>query len=124
MTDERPSGGDRSSTDDADDTRDGSAIRDPVPAGEKAGSDGATRSRRSAFFRVGWRAVSPVSGYPVRRGARLNTNEADRQIRAFLTQLAGERQLEFRADPGEMARENDLLLLFGPDEEEEFAGSN
>jgi len=65
MTDERPSGGDRGPTDDADDTRDGSAIRDPVPAGEKAGSDGATRSRRSAFFRVGWRAASPVSGYPV-----------------------------------------------------------
>ena len=121
MTDERPSGGDRGPTNDADDTRDGSAIRDPVPAGEKAGSDGATRSRRSAFFRVGWRAVSPVSGYPVRRGARLNANEADRQIRAFLTQLAGERQLEFRADPVEMARENDLRLLFGPDEEEEFA---
>ncbi len=118
MTDEKPSGGDRGPTDD---TGDGSAIPGPVSAGEKNGSEGATGNRRSAFFRVGRSAVSPVSGYPVRRGARLNANEADRQIRAFLAQLAGERELEFRADPVEMARDNDLLLLFGPDEEEEFA---
>ena len=115
MTDEKPSGGDRGPTDDTDD---GSAIPGPVSAGEKNGSEGATGNRRSAFFRVGRSAVSPVSGYPVRRGARLNANEADRQIRAFLAQLAGERELEFRADPVEMARDNDLLLLFGPDEEE------
>ena len=121
MTDEKPSGGDRDPAEDIDDTRGRSAIPEPVPVGGKIGSEGVTRNRRSAFFRVGRMAVSPVSGYPVRRGTRLNANEADRQIRAFLAQLAGERQLEFRADPVEMARENDLLLLFGPEEEEEFA---
>ena len=93
MTDKKPSGGDRGPTDDADDTRDGSAIPDSVPTGEKAGAERLTRSRRSAFFRVGRRVVSPVSAYPVRPGARLNASEADRQIRAFLTQLAGDRQL-------------------------------
>ena len=121
MTDEKPSGGDRDPAEDIDDTRGRSGIPEPVSVGGKIGSEGVTRNRRSAFFRVGRMAVSPVSGYPVRRGTRLNANEADRQIRAFLAQLAGERQLEFRVDPVEMARENDLLLLFGPEEEEEFA---
>jgi len=47
MTDEKLSGRDRGPTDD---TGDGSAIPGPVPAGEKDGSDGATRNRRSVSF--------------------------------------------------------------------------
>ena len=38
-----------------------------------------------------------------------------------MKRLAGERDLIDSTDPIDFAKENDLLLLFGPDEEEEFA---
>ena len=79
------------------------------------------RDRRTGFFRERESAVSPVAGLPTPTGGRWNDLEADRQIRAFLTALAGDRQLVHRMDPVELLRENDLLLLFGPEEEEAFA---
>ena len=79
------------------------------------------RARRAVFFRSGSRFESPVSAYLKKSGNQLNADEADSEIRNFLVRLAGDRQIEFRTDPVEMAQENDLLLLFGPEEEEEFA---
>jgi hypothetical protein len=35
--------------------------------------------------------------------------------------MAGDRRLTHRSDPVELVRENDLMLLFGPEEEEAFA---
>lgn len=121
MTDEKSSGRDGEPHNGGDDVSAETGVLGAAQSGDGIGSKELTRSRRSVFFRVGRSAVSPVADYPIRRGARLNPTEADRQIRAFLTQLAGNRHLEFRVDPVEMAQENDLLLLFGPDEEEEFA---
>jgi hypothetical protein len=79
------------------------------------------RDRRTGFFRESETAASPVSSVPAPTGGRWNELEADRQIRAFLTTLAGGRRLVHRSDPVELLRENDLLLLFGPEEEEAFA---
>ncbi len=58
---------------------------------------------------------------PTPLGGRWTDAEADRQILAYLTRLAGGRQLIHRDDPVELLRENDLLLLFGPEEEVAFA---
>ena len=79
------------------------------------------RSRRSAFFREVEEGESPLTGLAVEPGGRWSTAEADRQIRAFLIRLAGDRRLDHQSDPVELARQNDLLLLFGPEEEEAFA---
>ena len=118
--DERPDGdGNPADTDRR--SQDGSASPRPMPPQGAPDAEESRRSRRSVFFRPERTAASPVAGYPVELGSRLTSTEADRHIRAFLTRLASGRQLEFRVDPVEMARENDLLLLFGPDEEEEFA---
>ena len=78
-------------------------------------------NRRSTFFRATNRTGSPVEGQAFEPGRRWTTSEADRQIRAFLMRLAGDRRLAHRTDPTELVRENDLLLLFGPEEEEAFA---
>ena len=78
------------------------------------------RGRRSSFFRRGG-VTSPVAGMPTPSGGRWTGSEADEQIRAFLVRLAGDRDLVHRDDPVELLRENDLLLLFGPEEETAFA---
>ena len=79
------------------------------------------RDRRSRFFRARREAASPIADLEVEAGPRWGEREANRQIRAFLLRLAGDRTLEHHDDPVDLARENDLLLLFGPDEEEAFA---
>lgn len=100
---------------------------EPAPTRERNRAEGGTevsdeqRDRRTGFFREGDTTTSPVAGLPTPTGGRWNELEADRQIRAFLTTLAGDRRLVHRMDPVELLRENDLLLLFGPEEEEAFA---
>ncbi len=79
------------------------------------------RDRRNRFFRARREAASPIADVEVEAGPRWGEREANRQIRAFLLRLAGDRPLEHHDDPVDLARENDLLLLFGPDEEEAFA---
>jgi hypothetical protein len=82
---------------------------------------GELRIRRNSFFRARREAVSPVGDLEVEAGPRWSEREAERQIRMFLLRLAGDRPLAHRDDPIDFARENDILLLFGPDEEEAFA---
>ncbi|MDG2907605.1 MAG: hypothetical protein P6D49_04835 [Acidimicrobiales bacterium] len=82
---------------------------------------GELRTRRSSFFRARREGTSPVADVEVEAGPRWSEQEAERRIRMFLLRLAGDRPLEHRDDPVDFARENDLLLLFGPDEEESFA---
>jgi len=91
----------------------------PVEGGTEVSDD--QRDRRTGFFRERRTTASPVAALPTPTGGRWSELEADRQIRAFLTTLAGERTLVHRSDPVELLRENDLLLLFGPEEEEAFA---
>ncbi|MBT6371280.1 MAG: hypothetical protein HOJ86_01240 [Acidimicrobiaceae bacterium] len=79
------------------------------------------RGRRSAFFRERSDSVSPTAGMEAPSGGRWTDAEADQQIRTFLVRLAGDRQLVHRDDPVELLQENDLLLLFGPEEETAFA---
>ena len=79
------------------------------------------REGRSAFFRRRSGSTSAVSDLPEPTGGRWTEAESDRQIRTFLLQLAEGRQLVHRDDPVQFLRENDLLLLFGPAEEEAFA---
>ena len=93
--------------------------RSVVEAGTEVSQE--LRVRRSAFFRRGGGTASPVSGMPTPSGGRWTETEADRQIRAFLIRLAGDRNLVHRDNPVELLRENDLLLLFGPEEEAAFA---
>jgi len=99
------------------------ASREPERSGAEGGTEVSDeqRDRRTGFFRESDATVSPVAGLPSPTGGRWNDLEADRQIRAFLTTLAGDRRLVHRMDPVELLRENDLLLLFGPEEEEAFA---
>ncbi len=92
--------------------------RAEVEAGTEVSED--LRTRRAAFFRRGSR-TSPVADQPRPTGGRWTEAEADRQIRTFLIRLADGRQLVHREDPVELLRENDLLLLFGPQEEAAFA---
>ena len=80
-----------------------------------------TRARRQTFFRARKFSKSPVASYQVSPGSKWSPEEADEEIRKFLTRLAGDRDLVETVDPVQFAQENDLLLLFGPDEEEEFA---
>ena len=91
------------------------------PEQESELSEEETRARRQAFFRARKFSKSPVAAYQVSPGSKWSTEEADEEIRKFLTRLAGDRDLVETADPVQLAQENDLLLLFGPDEEEEFA---
>ncbi len=79
------------------------------------------RTRRGSFFRARREGTSPVADLEVEPGPLWSEREAERQIRMFLVRIAGERTLAHRDDPIDFARENDLLLLFGPDEEEVFA---
>ena len=82
---------------------------------------GEMRIRRGSFFRARREGTSPVADLEVEAGPLWSEREAERQIRMFLLRIAGERTLVHRDDPVDFARENDLLLLFGPDEEEAFA---
>ncbi len=84
-------------------------------------SDEKTRARRQTFFKTQNQSKSPVAAYQVTPGGKWSTEEADEEILKFLKRLAGERDLIDSTDPIDFAKENDLLLLFGPDEEEEFA---
>jgi hypothetical protein len=94
---------------------------EPAPTPERNRAEGGTevsdeqRDRRTGFFREGDTTTSPVAGLPTPTGGRWNELEADRQIRAFLMTLSGDRRLVHRMDPVELLRENDLLLLFGPE---------
>ena len=80
-----------------------------------------TRGRRQTFFRARKSSNSPVAAYQVTPGSKWSPEEADEEIKKFLTRLAGDREMVEASDPVQFAQENDLLLLFGPDEEEEFA---
>ena len=88
---------------------------------QELGTSEETRSRRQTFFRARKSSNSPVAAYQVTPGAKWSLEEADEEIKKFLTRLAGDRDIVEAADPVQFAQENDLLLLFGPDEEEEFA---
>ena len=91
------------------------------PDQESEASEEETRARRQTFFRDRKFSKSPVAAYQVSPGSKWSPEEADEEIRKFLTRLAGDRDLVETVDPVKFAQENDLLLLFGPDEEEEFA---
>jgi hypothetical protein len=95
----------------------------PERTNAEAGTEasGKIRGRRSAFFRERSDSVSPMAGMASPSGGRWTDAEADQQIRSFLVRLAGGRQLVHRDDPVELLQENDLLLLFGPEEETAFA---
>lgn len=84
-------------------------------------SEEVKRNRRQKFFRARKSSSSPVAAYRVTPGAKWSEEEADKEIKNFLLHLAGERVLIPAEDPISLAKENDLLLLFGPEEEEEFA---
>lgn len=104
-----------------DDSRDQS--ESPEQARTEPGTEvsAGLRERRSTFFRVRSDTGSPVDDIAIEPGRRWTQAEADRQIRTFLIRLAGNRRLTHRTDPVELVRENDLMLLFGPEEEEAFA---
>ncbi|MDG2427581.1 MAG: hypothetical protein P8M16_04055 [Acidimicrobiales bacterium] len=108
-------------------TEDPTEPSDPEIVPERTNAEAGTevsaelRGRRSTFFRESSDMGSPLPDMPVPSGGRWSEIEADRQIRAFLIHLAGGRDLVERDDPVEFLRENDLLLLFGPEEEASFA---
>ena len=91
------------------------------PDEETGASEEETRARRQTFFRARKFSKSPVAAYQISPGSKWSPEEADEEIKKFLTRLAGDRDLVEAMDPVKFAQENDLLLLFGPDEEEEFA---
>ena len=91
------------------------------PDEETGASEEETRARRQTFFRARKFSKSPVAAYQISPGSEWSPEEADEEIKKFLTRLAGDRDLVEARDPVKFAQENDLLLLFGPDEEEEFA---
>jgi len=94
-------------------------VKEPDEATEP--SEEETRVRRQTFFRARKFSKSPVAAYQVSPGSKWSSEEADEEIKKFLTRLAGDRDLVEAEDLVQFAQENDLLLLFGPDEEEEFA---
>jgi len=102
-------------------TVDGAVAPEGSPAATSDEGSTEIRGRRSAFFRRSGGRASPVAGLPAPAGGRWTEEEADRQIRAFLVRLAGDRELVHRDDPVELLQDNDLLLLFGPEEETAFA---
>ncbi len=78
--------------------------------------------QRSGFFRTRRNRGRDArfEGWSVDPGPRWSTDEANRQIRAFLDRLTEDREVEDHDDPAEFARENGLLLLFGPEEQLRF----
>lgn len=109
-----------SEADSASTTEEGS-MPERTDAEARTDASGEHRGRRSAFFRERSDSISPTAGMPSPSGGRWTDAEADEQIRAFLVRLAGDRQLVHCDDPVEFLQENDLLLLFGPEEETAFA---
>ncbi|CAI8310094.1 MAG: Uncharacterised protein [Acidimicrobiales bacterium AG-410-I20] len=79
------------------------------------------RRQRSTFFKFSTEQKGNFDSFKVESGGQWSESEADRRIREFLIRLAGDRDLIHDPDPVELARKNDLLLLFGPEEEKLFA---
>ena len=79
------------------------------------------RRLRSTFFKFSVEQKGNFDSFKVESGGQWTESEADRRIREFLIRLAGDRDLIHDSDPIELARKNDLLLLFGPEEEKLFA---
>jgi hypothetical protein len=79
------------------------------------------RRLRSTFFKFSAEQKGNFDSFKVESGGQWTESEADRRIREFLIRLAGDRDLIHDSDPVELARKNDLLLLFGPEEEKLFA---
>ncbi|HJP16861.1 MAG TPA: hypothetical protein QF762_07835 [Acidimicrobiales bacterium] len=79
------------------------------------------RKRRSTFFKYSTHQSGTFDSFKVEKGGQWTEKEADERIREFLVRLAGDRELGHESNPVELARKNDLLLLFGPEEEKLFA---
>ena len=79
------------------------------------------RRRRSTFFKFSIDQGGAFDSFKLDTGSQWTEKEADKRIREFLIRLAGDRELVHESSPVEFARKNDLLLLFGPEEEELFA---
>ena len=79
------------------------------------------RRLRSTFFKFAAEQKGNFDSFEVESGGQWTESEANRRIREFLIRLAGDRDLIHDSDPIELARKNDLLLLFGPEEEKLFA---
>ena len=79
------------------------------------------RKRRSTFFKLSSEPSGAFDSFKVDSGSQWTESEADKRIREFLMRLAGDRDLIHDSNPVELARKNDLLLLFGPEEEKLFA---
>jgi len=79
------------------------------------------RRRRATFFKFSSEQSGTLDSLNLEAGSQWTEKEADKRIREFLMRLAGDRELVDELNPVEFARKNDLLLLFGPEEEELFA---
>ena len=79
------------------------------------------RRRRATFFKYSSEQSGTLASLKLEGGSQWTEKEADKRIREFLIRLAGDRELVHESSPVEFARKNDLLLLFGPEEEELFA---
>ena len=79
------------------------------------------RRRRATFFKFSSEQSGAFDSFQLETGSQWTENEADKRIREFLIRLAGDRELVYESNPVEFARKNDLLLLFGPEEEALFA---
>ena len=79
------------------------------------------RRRRATFFKFSSEQSGTLDSLNLEAGSQWTEKEADKRIREFLIRLAGDRELVDESSPVEFARKNDLLLLFGPEEEELFA---
>jgi len=79
------------------------------------------RRRRATFFKFSSEQSGTLDSLNLEAGSQWTEKEADKRIREFLIRLAGDRELVDESNPVEFARKNDLLLLFGPEEEELFA---
>ena len=79
------------------------------------------RRRRATFFKFSSEQSGTLDSLNLEAGTQWTEKEADKRIREFLIRLAGDRELVDELNPVEFARKNDLLLLFGPEEEELFA---
>ena len=79
------------------------------------------RRRRATFFKYSSEQSGTLASLNLEGGSQWTEKEADKRIREFLIRLAGDRELVHESSPVEFARKNDLLLLFGPEEEELFA---
>ena len=79
------------------------------------------RRRRATFFKFSSEQNRTLDSFHLETGSQWTEQEADKRIREFLIRLASDRELVHESNPVEFARKNDLLLLFGPEEEALFA---